>query len=272
MSNRYLELKLSWELFHKSPEMLTAGEISQLEKISLRQTAIEQKILSSTESVQVVVPDETLAIRIEEIRKRYPDSDEFAKDMTRIGLSEAGLQEAVRRDLRVEATLEKIASQVPVASTVDAEIYYRLHPEAFTPPASRRLRHILITFNNPGEKLKVMAQLEFLRSTLESDEKFGEAALRHSQCPTAMDGGKLGLVKRGQLFPALEEAAFSLQEGEISSIQESPIGLHILRCDEILSETSLHFAEVEARIIEKLTDQRRQEAQKKWIKSLFANK
>jgi peptidyl-prolyl cis-trans isomerase C len=38
-------------------------------------------------------------------------------------------------------------------------------------------------------------------------------------------------------------------EGEISDVLESPIGLHILRCDEILPSGMLPFAEVAERII-----------------------
>jgi hypothetical protein len=53
-------------------------------------------------------------------------------------------------------------------------------------------------------------------------------------------------------------------------VQESPIGLHIMRCDEILPSSTRPFIDVEASIIERLTDERRKDAQKTWIKSLFA--
>lgn len=268
MSNAYLELKLARELFGKAPQALSSAETTRLKTVSTRQHAIEQSILASPEAAQVVVPGQTLDKRIGEISQRYENKEEFRQDMQAIGLSEVELRQLVEHDLRIEATLEKIAADVATASTVDAEIYYRLHPEAFTPPDCRHLRHILITFNNDKEKAKALNQLEMLRSTLENSEKFATAALSHSQCPTAVDGGKLGLVKRGQLYPELEEAAFALHQGDISPVLESPIGLHILFCDHIPSSTTLQFGEVESRIIEKLTDKRRQEAQKEWIKAL----
>lgn len=272
MQYGYLELKLSWEIFRKAPETLSEPEIVHLSKIAAKQTAIEQQILASREAASVIIPAATLAVRIAEIRARYQSEEDFRKDMAYIGLTEAGLKTTVELDLRMEALLEKIAAPVAPVSSIDAEIYYRLHPEAFTQPESRRLRHILLTFNNPSEKSKAIAQLNLLRSTLENTKKFSEAALRHSQCPTAMNGGELGVVKRQQLYPELEETAFSLKPGEISNVLESPIGLHILRCDEIMPSLSLKFPEVEARIIERLTDKRRNEAQKNWIKSLFGKK
>jgi len=272
MLQGYLELKLSWQLFQKAPETLSEPERNRLLEVARKQNSIEQRILASAAAANVVVPAATLATRVAEVRKRYPSEDEFAQDLERSGLNETTLGEAVERDLRVESVLEKIASATAPVSAIDAEIYYRLHPEAFDRPEARRLRHILITFDNAQEKAKAITQLESLRSTLQNAEKFAAAAARHSQCPTAMEGGQLGVVKRAQLYAELEPAAFALFEGDISAVLESPIGLHILRCDEILPSGMLPFAEVRERIIERLTDKRRREAQKEWIKGLSTSR
>lgn len=266
----YLELKLSWELFQKAPETLSDPERHRLAEIARKQDGIEQRILASREAASVVVPAATLKTRLQEIRQRYQNPDELTHDLERIGLGADDLEKAVERDLRVEAVLEKVASEAAPVTAVDAEIYYRLHPEAFDGPEARRLRHILITFDDTQEKARAAAQLEMLRSTLKNAEKFDEAALRHSQCPSAMKGGKLGVVRRGQLYSELEPAAFALREGEISQVLESPIGLHILRCDDIFPGGMLPFAGVCPRIIERLTDKRRQEAQREWIKTLLS--
>lgn len=268
MQPGYLELKLSWELFRKAPETLSEPERLQLSEVARKQDSIEQRILASRAAADVVVPTATLTTRVAEIRGRYPSTDEFVQDLERSGLNETLLAEAVERDLRVESVLEKVAAGTAPVTAVDAEIYYRLHPETFDRPEARRLRHLLITFSSPAEKLKAQAQLTALRGTVRTAESFAAAALRHSQCPTAMDGGKLGVVKRGQLYAELEPAAFALIEGEISDVLESPIGLHILRCDEILPSGMLPFAEVAERIIERLSDKRRREAQRDWIKGL----
>jgi peptidylprolyl isomerase/peptidyl-prolyl cis-trans isomerase C len=270
MLQGYLELKLSWELFQKAPETLSDPERGRLTQIASKQNDIEQAILASPEAANVVVPGTTLDNRLAEIRQRYASPEDFLQDLERSDLNEASLAEAVERDLRVESVLERIAAQTEPASAIDAEIFYRLHPESFDRPEARRLRHILLTFNGLSEKTKVRQQLEILRSTLPTAEKFGAAALKHSQCPTALQGGELGVVKREQLYVELEPAAFALMEGEISDVLESPIGLHILRCDEILPSGPLPFNEVVDRIIEKLTEKRRKDAQRGWIKNLFA--
>lgn len=270
MHDAYLQLKLAWELFQTAPGELDDAQMNRVSEVLSRQYGIEQRILESDEAAQVVVPSATLAARLGEIRQRYTDPDAMAQDLARSGLDEAGLEEAVSRDLRIEAVLERIAAAVPAVTAVDAEIYYRMHPEAFDRPEARRLRHILITFDSRKDKADATARLETLRHTVKDADAFGKVALRHSQCPTAMEGGKLGTVKRGQLFPELEPAAFALETGEISAVLESPIGLHILLCEEILPHGIPPFDEVRDRIIERLADKRRQTAQRDWIKRLGA--
>ena len=266
MQHGYLELKLSWQLFEKTPDTLTEDERGRLLSVAAKQQAIEQCILSSAEAANVIVVRRTLSTRLEEIRKRYTSEDEFTQDLERVGIGEVELERAVERDLRVDAVLEKVASSAATVSAVDAEIFYRLHPEAFDRPESRRLRHILLTFSNAKKKTRAFAQLEACRYNVKGAERFGEMALRHSHCPTATDGGKLGVVKRGQLYPELEPAAFSLAEGEISRVLESPIGLHILHCDEILPGGIMPFVEVRQRIIDHLFEKRRHKKQRDWIK------
>ena len=130
MQQGYLELKLSWELFKKSPETLTDPERDRLTDVACKQDSIEQRILASKAASNVVIPAATLKNRLDEIRKRYPSEDEFIHDMEANGLNETDLATAVERELHIEAVLEKVASAIAPVSAIDAEIYYHLHPEA----------------------------------------------------------------------------------------------------------------------------------------------
>lgn len=142
------------------------------------------------------------------------------------------------------------------ASATDAELFYRLNPEHFTRPERRTVRHILITFNTPAERQQAERQLKELSARLRAGADFAEVALRHSQCPTALEGGLIGSVPRGQLFPQLDAALFSLQTGELSAIVETEIGLHLVRCDAILPPDTIPFEQVRERIIKALNKHR----------------
>jgi len=268
MVHAYTELKLAWGLFEKAPEALETSEKQRLLEVAERQATIERDVLATREAAGVIVPDHAMANALADIRGRYDTDDAFQADLQRLGLDESELNAALRRELRVEMVLEKIAARTPAVTRVDAELYYRTHPEAFDRPEVRRLRHILITFNSDTERAEAVKVLEDIRTRQPATANFGELALAHSHCPTAMEAGVLGLVRRGQLFPELEPIAFALAEDEVSAVVESPMGLHVIRCDEILPHGPIPFDEVAERLIEKLDERRRARTQKDWLRQI----
>ena len=57
-------------------------------------------------------------------------------------------------------------------------------------------------------------------------------AAEHSDSAAAKDGGDLGVIQKGDLHPALESAAFSLEPGGISDIITTDAGLNIIKVEE----------------------------------------
>jgi peptidyl-prolyl cis-trans isomerase C len=270
----YLRLKLAHELYRKSPDSLDDDERRRLSTIAGRQQEIERHILGSANAALVVLPEASVAACLKDIRDRYPDLSEFEADLERVGLTPDTLRQSVERDLKVEAVLEQVAASVPPINDTEVEIFYLQHRQRFRTPETRMLRHILITINDdlPGSaRDAALAKIEAIRERLrKSVDRFGEQALKHSECPTAMNGGLLGKVPRGQLFPEVEAAAFALAAGELSAIVESPLGFHVVLCDSIESESPVPLADVFERLREHLAGSRRAAAQKSWIAGLFS--
>lgn len=266
--NAYLELKLAWELYKRPPQQLAAAESVELDAAAARQRLLEGKILASAEAAQALVTPAAVARRRAEIRARYADEEDFRADLAGIGLDAAGLEAEIARDLRIEGVLERVASSAVPATDVDAEIFYRVHADRFAQPERRGLRHILVTFANAAERQAAHALLAGLRKQLAGAAGFAAAAMKHSHCPTALEGGQLGTLARGKLYPELDAAAFALAEGALSAPVETEVGLHLLRCDAIHPAATPPFAAVRARILAALDASRRKAAQKNWIKGL----
>ena len=84
---------------------------------------------------------------------------------------------------------------------------------------------------------------ELLKQLQEEGADFADIAQRNSDhSETRYEGGDLGFLARGEtdedgepkLDPALEAAAFALQEGEISAIVQTESAFHILKTDQIV--------------------------------------
>ena len=84
---------------------------------------------------------------------------------------------------------------------------------------------------------------DLLKQLQEEDADFAELVQQNSDhADTRYDGGDLGFLARGEvdeegepkLDPALEEAAFALQEGEMSAIVQTESAFHILKAEHVI--------------------------------------
>lgn len=268
----YQELKLAAKLFGKSPEALNSDERRRVRDAAGHQSRIESLILGAPEASGVVVPANAIDASIAEIRARFSTDEEFRRELDRAGLDDEALRHAVMCDMAVEAVLEKIGARAAAVSDTEVEIFWFMHRERFRQPEMRSLRHILVTINDalPGsERNAARARIDAIAARLRKEpERFAEQALKHSECPTALNGGLLGNLPRGRLYPELDAAGFALPAGGLSEVIESELGFHLVFCETIQPEQQLRLGEAAPRIRRHLETQRRSMCQKSWINAL----
>lgn len=272
MNIAYLVLKTANSLFGKGTAALSAAELAKAERLAARQLDLEAKVLASPEARDVAVPEATVEAALAEVRGRYADAEAFDNDLAGNGLSAGQYAEALARELKVDAILEKVASRAARVSDVDVDLYYQFHLDEFSRPEVRRARHILVTVNESlpeNGRAAARRRADEIAARLARDPKrFEEQALKHSECPTAMHGGLLGDVLPGKLYPELEATLFGLPEGGLSAVVESELGFHILRCDAVTPAGPVPLDQVRDKVREMLEARRRRICQNAWLKSL----
>jgi len=272
----YLALKAAQILYGKVPDALQPAEFERVQKLAQQQHKLEARVLVAPEARDAMVPPATLEAAMREIRGRYPTEEDFASDLAHNGLDAAGFAVALERELKVEAILEKVATRAAKISDMDVELYYQFHPEQFRRPETRLARHILVTINDSiAENTRAAARqrIEAIATRLAKEpQRFEEQALKHSECPTALDGGKLGDLPRGKLFPELDKALFELKAGEVSGVLESELGFHVLRCDAIAEAGVLSLAQAKQHIRRLMEQKRKRVCQQAWVKELLGRK
>jgi len=128
------------------------------------------------------------------------------------------------------------AAEKTVISADELESFYRQNFNRYSIPEQRRARHILIKTSEEdsadtlAEKRK---RAELVLELSRSGEDFAELAKQFSEGPTGPKGGDLGSFSRGRMVKPFEDAAFSLNEGEISDIVETQFGFHIIKLEKI---------------------------------------
>lgn len=100
--------------------------------------------------------------------------------------------------------------------------------------AERRVSHIMATFDGERSREEARARLDEVRERLSDGEDFADLAAEYSDdSTTADDGGNLGYISRGFFGEEFEDAAFSLDEGQVSSVVETDNGLHLIKVTEL---------------------------------------
>lgn len=268
---RYHMMRAALTMLDKSLTELNDDEIKQVEQQAYRELAIEQKALTSPEAASVIIPQKLVDAATEGIICRYEDEASFWKTLEQNGLNEQQLFAAVERDLRVQAVIERITAAATQVSDADAEIFYFQHIGRFTVPETRTLRHILITINDEyaeNSREQVAKRINEIRQrVVKKPKRFEEQAQKNSECPTAMNGGLLGRLPKGELYPELEEVAFNLKCGEISQPVESELGWHILYCETIHQAGNVPFKEVQQKLKDQLQQRYDKICLRTWLKN-----
>jgi parvulin-like peptidyl-prolyl isomerase len=155
------------------------------------------------------------------MQQDYADNPHYLRD-----LDDAVAQ--VKMRYLYEAT---IAARSRVGEDAIKE-YYAQHVKEFSLPERIRARHILVEVHAnalPAERSNAWQKIQVLRRRVMEGEDFAQVAAQESGCPSRAKGGDLDFFARGQMAPAFETAAFTLERNEISGIVETEFGLHLIQ-------------------------------------------
>ena len=275
-THTYYRLKAAHALFDKHCNALDETESRRVDKVAQRFGEIESAVLASDEARDVCVPDGAVDAALAEIRGRYEHAEGFEEALDTLGLDIAGFTAALRRDLFVDTVMERVAARTKPVGETEAEIFYYTHAERFRKPEQRTARHVLVTINDDlSDNTRDAARRrigEIARRLQAKPQRFEEQALKHSECPTALNGGLLGEVQRGQLYPDLDQALFAMAEGAVSDVLESELGFHVLYCEKISPARTLAFTEVVDSLRQRLTEDRARRDSRAWLESLLRRK
>lgn len=82
-----------------------------------------------------------------------------------------------------------------------------------------RASHILV---------KTEKEAQDLYEEIKNGKSFAEVAQEKSLCPSGQNGGDLGFFGKGMMVKPFEDAAFSLEVGELSQPVETQFGWHLI--------------------------------------------
>jgi peptidyl-prolyl cis-trans isomerase C len=138
------------------------------------------------------------------------DTEEFARRLAYLE------EQALRREFFNQIVETEVTEEAIQAA-------YDELASQFTPEPEVRARHILV---------ETEEEANAIRAEIEGGRDFADAAGEYGTDGTASNGGDLGFFSTGMMVPEFEEAAFALEEGELSQPVQSQFGWHLIQLEE----------------------------------------
>ncbi|HPM42611.1 MAG TPA: peptidylprolyl isomerase [Candidatus Omnitrophota bacterium] len=241
-----------------------------------RQKIVEQLIedkliLSEAKRLNIEIDEKEVEARIRQVEKQFASKNAFTRALMEQHLSVKELKNKYREQMMVKKIIDsKIGSRV-IITPVEVHAYYNSHISDFTQPAEAKIRNILIKIKDESDIQRAAGLAKEIEDKLKAGEDFASLAQSYSEGPAASEGGLMGTIRKGDMMPELEASIFSLKEGDISGIVQSPLGYHIFKIEEMKPQRTLSDSEAYKEIEELLFRDKIKQKIKGWVDSLRKN-
>lgn len=252
-------------------------------------STLERQVLNDLIGMQLLLnkataTDKTLG------RAQFEKS--FQKFKTESKVTDAEYEERLALQLRAQGLTreqweKQRVDQMTIGFTLERELkisvsddevkkFYDENPSRFEEPEMVRASHILLSTRDSGtgsdlseaKKQEKRKQMEDILKRARAGEDFAKLAKEFSEDPGSKDKGGEYTFPRGQMVPAFESAAFSLNPNQISDIITTQFGYHIIKLSEKIPAKKVEFATVAEELKEGLKQQEIQKQLRDYVEKL----
>lgn len=228
----YLELKSQGTSIKDVTSCSLAGRL--MENNLYAHHAIQDSIIVEDAQVNAQV-DQQLAYMKQQVGSMEKVLEFYKKESEQEFREE--LREINRQNMLAQQMQQKIVDAVEI-SPEEVRAFFADIPEEERPIFGDEveLAQIVVEPEVPeSEKQKIINRLnEFRQDIVENDASFNTKAVLYSQDPgSKSSGGRISLSRQDPFAKEFKDAAFSLQEGEVSEPFETEFGFHLLTVDKI---------------------------------------
>jgi peptidyl-prolyl cis-trans isomerase SurA len=223
-------------------------------------------LLQQAEQMKINVTDADIEQARQQILERGGiGEDEFKAELEKMGLNEQQYRDNLKEQMLSSRLVGYAVRSKVVVPEEKIKEYYE---QKYTAKATGY--HLLqIGFAFGAAKQAAREKAEAVRNRALAGEDFQELARKHSELPSAADGGDIGMFKADEMAPYMREAVTSLKSGGISPVIDTPEGWMIFK---LLSSgndaTKAPYESVKNEIHEILHKQELETRYKTWIEEI----
>jgi peptidyl-prolyl cis-trans isomerase C len=227
---------------------------------------IEAQILDKLVTTKIIL----LKATKDQARNGKLNAEVFLKDLIQQHPSqEAFERQLVSTGMALDYFRKQLFEQAIVKEVIDADLkagyfvpdekareFYQTKKEAFAIPERAELRNIYIPLRSTltgdplplAEQAKRLTRAEEVQSKAATGEDFIKLVKSYSEDVVTKEKDGEVTIARGSNNPVLEDAVFSLKQGQVSSVIKTGTGYHIVKLIKIHPKEYQSFSEVVDRI------------------------
>ena len=251
------ELKKDMELIGAGMNVLEKHQYQYRNQLA-EQLICHYLIMEYGREKGIAIPERELQSALNDIRREYGE-DAFKEALLREYVDFDQWKDQFGEQLLVNRILEKVSENIVPPTYGEIEQYFENNPDEFRCPRMVRFRQIVN---------RTKGEAESLLKRIQNGEDMSELAREYSIAPEADNGGEVGWIARDHLEESMGKVLFSMPQGKLSPVVETPYGYHIFRVLSIQPDTVKELPDVIQQIETRLLHQKREIFLKKWIESL----
>ena len=213
----------------------------------------------------------------QEQKQSITDNKEYEAQLKELGIDEEFLKKQEEQNLAWQNYQENFEKNI---SITDEEIssYYEENKKDYYKDQVRASHILVSTVDENNEALpeeevkKAKEKAEGLLKKVNAGEEFSALAKENSDdLYSAEKGGDLDFFNKGDMVAPFEEAAFSMEVGEVSEIVESQFGYHIIKVTDKVQE-QMTLEDVKDQIKQLILDTKYQDSIAKLVEAAKVEK
>jgi peptidyl-prolyl cis-trans isomerase SurA len=231
-SSIVLQSDIEQQMLQYKAQRVKADRCNVLENFLIQKLMVNQAKVDSID-----VPDATVELQlnsridmfIQQAGSKEKLEEYFNRSLFQI---KEDMRQPIKEQLIMQKMQSEITKNIKITPSEVEEFYNSLNPDSI-PLVNTQYEYRQIVINPPYSEqsiYEIKNQLLNYRKRILDGADFASIAIVNSEDhASAINGGEIGFMSKGELDPEYAKAAFSLKDGAVSGIVETQFGYHIIQ-------------------------------------------